>query len=214
MESIEEKIDRAIALDRKMKQQKKELDGIKAELQSAALADMENKNIKYVQFFGKAGNCEVIYKEKFEIDNFSLLMEVVGKLLKDKVTRKEEVKFEVDGRFKEVLIALFKGQFAVHDIDSILNNLGLTEKQIKVVKKKLKGDYRKDKALLESVGVTRSLEEELDAIKELKNMELIQRYFTPETIDMEKLRKSLWVEDSLSVSINYDAETGGESDNA
>lgn len=208
--SIAEKVDRAVELDRLIKRHKKELDGIKADLQSLALADMENKNIKYVQLFGNAGSCEAAYKEKFEVDNFSLLVEVVGDLVRDKVIRKEEVKFDVDGRFKEVLIALYKGQYGVHDLDSILAGMGLDEKQIKVAKKKLKGDFKKDKAVLLSLGVSGDREEELDAIREAKNLELIERYFTLETLDIEKLKKCIWVEDSLSIALNYDTADSGE----
>lgn len=208
--TIAEIVDRAVELDKLIKRYKKELDGIKADLQSLALTDMENKNIKYVQLFGRAGNCEAAYKEKFEVDNFSLLVEVVGELVKDKVVRKEEVKFDVEGRFKEALIALYKGQYGVHDLDGILAGMGLDEKQIKVARKKLKGDFKKDKAVLESLGVTGDREEELDAIKEAKNLELIERYFDLATLDIEKLKKCIWVEDSLSIALNYDADDAEE----
>lgn len=194
-----------------MKQQKKELDGIKADLQSIALSDIENKNIKYVQLFGTKGNCEAAFKEKFEVDNFSLMEQVLGELAKDKVTRKEEVKFDVENRFKEALIALVKGNYAKHNIDDILTGMGIEDaKGIKLAKKKLKGDYRKDKALLESLGVRGDMEEELDAIKEAKNMELIERFFDLQTIDIDKLKKSIWLEEILSITINYNSEDGAE----
>ncbi|TWH45915.1 hypothetical protein [Sporomusa sp. KB1] len=169
--SLTEKVDRAIVLDRAIREQKKELDSIKAELQTAALTDMENKSLKHLQLFGTAGNCEAMYKEKFEIDNFDRLVAVVGNLVRDKVKREEEVKYKVDGRFKDALIALVKGDFRQHDLDGILAGMGLDAKKIKVAKKKLKGEYRKDKEVLASLGVTGAREEELDAIREAKNLE-------------------------------------------
>ena len=207
--TIAEKIDRAIKLDRLMKKYKKMLDSIKADLQAEALSEMENKNIKYVQLFGSKGTCEAAYKEKFDIDNFPLLLEALGDLLKDKVTRKEEVKFDVDNRFKEALSALVKGTYARHDIEGILTGLGLSGKNLKLAQKKLKGDYKKDKALLASLGVAGDLEEELDAIRDEKNLELIERYFHPDAVDIEKVKKGIWIEESLSLGITYnDLEEG------
>lgn len=207
--TIAEKIDRAIKLDRLMKKYKKMLDSIKADLQAEALSEMENKNIKYVQLFGSKGSCEAAYKEKFDIDNFPLLLEALGDLLKDKITRKEEIKFDVDNRFKEALSALAKGTYARHDIEGILTGLGLSGKTLKLALKKLKGDYKKDKALLASLGVTGDLEEELDAIRDEKNLELIERYFQPDTVDIEKVKKGIWIEESLSLGISYnDLEEG------
>ena len=66
-------IDKAIRLDKDIKSKKKELDEIKAELQSEGLKELENKNIKYVQFYGDDGSCEVLYKQKLEVENINTL---------------------------------------------------------------------------------------------------------------------------------------------
>lgn len=204
--SVAEKIDQAIALDKSIKEQKKELDKIKADLQTLALSDMENKNIKHVQLFGSQGNFEAFYKEKLEIDNYRLMIRLLGDIVRDKVTRKVEVKFDIDARFKTALTALLKGDYKPHDVDAILLGMGLDEKAIKAAKKKLKGDYKADKKTLETLGVTGELEEELDAIHEAKNLELVQRYFDLNGIDREQVKKALWLEETLSVSMTYDAE--------
>lgn len=200
------KIDRAIALDKSIKEQKKELDKIKAELQTAALEDMENKNIKHVQFFGTQGQFEALYKEKLEIDNYRLLVRLLGDIVRDKVTRKVEVKFDIDSRFKTALMTLLKGDYKPHDLDAILADMGLDEKAIKTAKKKLKGDYKADRKTLEALGITGEREEELDAIREAKNLERVQRYFDLEGIDLERLKKALWLEETLSVAMSYEIE--------
>lgn len=200
------KIDRAIVLDKSIKEQKKELDKIKADLQTLALEDMENKNIKYVQLFGTRGNFEAAYKEKLEIDNYRLLVRLLGDLIRDKVKRKVEIKFDIDNRFKEVLMVLIKGNYAQHDLDALLANMGLDAKAIKTAKKKLKGEYKADKKTLDALGVVGECEEELDAIREEKNLELIERYFNLEDIDFEQIKKALWLEESLSVTMTYEAE--------
>lgn len=203
---VASKIDQAIALDKSIKEQKKELDKIKAELQTAALEDMENKNIKHVQFFGTLGQFEALYKEKLEIDNYRLLVRLLGDIVRDKVTRKVEVKFDIENRFKAALMTLLKGDYKPHDLDAILAGMGLDEKAIKTAKKKLKGDYKADKKILEALGVTGEREEELDAIREAKNLERVQRYFDLEGIDLDRLKKALWLEESLSVAMSYEAE--------
>lgn len=206
--TLAEKIDRAIALERDIKEMEKEVKTLKAELQAEALAELENKNLKYVQFFGSRGSLEAAHKVKFEVDNYQLLLEVIGDLAKGKVVRKtvENVKYEVDTRFKDALIALVNGDFARHDIAAVLAEAGIADaKKLKLALKKLKGDYKKDKALLESFGLQGDLEEELDAIREAKNQTLIDHFFGSRAIDFDKLKRSIYIEDSLSVGLNYEA---------
>jgi hypothetical protein len=203
--NLAEKIDRAIALDKSIKEQVKELDKIKADLQTVALEDMENKNIKHVQFFGTQGGFEAFYKEKLEVDNYRLLVRLLGDIVRDKVTRKVEVKFGIDTRFKAALIALLKGDYKEHDLDGLLADMGLDAKAVKAARKKLKGDYKADKKTLEALGVTGEREEELDVIREAKNLELVRR-FDLDAINLEQLKKALWLEETLSVAMNYDTE--------
>lgn len=202
--NIVEKIDRAVNLDREMKEKKKELDSIKAELQTIALNEMENKNLKWKQLFGNEGRCDVAYKEKLEVDNYSLLKELFGDLLDGKVTKEEEIKYKLQSRFKDALLALYKGSYKNHDLKKMLADLGLDDKAIKTALKKLKGDYVKDKDVLNSLGIIGELEEELDVIKEAKNFELVDRYFGIDEIDTAKLKKAIWVEDGLSIGISYE----------
>lgn len=202
---INKKVDIAIRLDKEIKEKTKELNAIKAELQSAALAEMENKNLKWKQIYGKEGSCDIAYKEKLEIDNYPLLKEVIGEILDTKVVKKEEIKFEIESKFKAALIALVKGNYAAtENIISILESLGLDSKNAKMAEKKLKGDYIKDKQVLESFGICGDLEEELDAIKEAKNFELISRYFDINKIDIEKLRRAIYLDENLSLGLNYE----------
>lgn len=204
-QTLAAKVDLAIKLDKDIRGKKRELDAVKAELQTAVLSEFENKNIKYVQLFGVLGSCEAAYKEKFEIDNYARLVDLLGDLVKDKVKRKEEVKYEAEGRFKEALIVLVNGTYRHHDVDAILTGMGLDAKQVKTAKKKLKGEYRKDRELLEALGVTGAREEELDAIREAKNMELVERFFEMDKVNPEEIKKCIFVEESLSIGLNYEA---------
>lgn len=204
MINIAEKVSKAIEIDKQMKENKKELDTIKAELQAVALQEMENKNLKYVEYFGADGSCAIAYKEKFEVDNLPELQAAVGEVIDGKYKKEESIKITVDNKFKEALIALYKGEYKQHDIVQILKDLYLDDKQIKVALKKLKGDYVKDKELLESLGIKSNIEEELDAIREQKNYELVVKFFDLEKLDIEKVKKTISVEDNLSVGLNYE----------
>ncbi len=205
MINIKEKVSKAIAIDKRMKKDKKELDAIKAELQAEALREMENKNLKYVEYFAdKGSSCVVMYKEKFEVDNLPELTRVVGDVIVGKVTKEETVKVTVDDKFEKALIILYTGQYKQHSIEQILKDLYLDDKQIKVALKKLKGDYLKDKELLESLGVKAEIEEELDAIREQKNYELVEKFFNLDEIDIGRLKRSISVEDTLSIGLKYE----------
>ena len=199
-------VDEAILLDRRMKEDKKRLDEIKATLTAQAAAEMDNKNLKFHQVYGAAGRFNVFYKEKFEIDRFSVLQETLGDLAEGKIAKKEETKYDVDSKLKAALIALFKGDYAqVIPISTVLEGLQLEPPAIKAVTKKLKGDYLHDKQLLESVGATGDLEEELDAIRQYKNWELVDRFFgtlSPE--QAEAVKRAIFVEDTIAVGLDYE----------
>jgi len=202
-------IDKAIRLDKEIKEKKKELDEAKAMLQANALSEMENKNLKFYQVFSENGSCEMTYKQKMEIENINVLKELFGNILDSKISKREEVKYEVESKFKSALISLYLRDYKEHDIDVILASLGLDDNKRKLAMKKLKGDYIADKKLLESLGAIDSdgLEEELDIIREHKNYENISRYIDVKSIDdsfTEKLRKAIFVEDNLSLGLSYE----------
>lgn len=198
-------VDEAIQIDRRMKEDKKRLDEIKAKLTEQALTEMDNKNLKYLQVYGETGKFNVFYKEKFEVDRYNELVNILGELAEGKIAKKVETKYEVDSKFKAALIALFKGEYSSEiDISNILAGLGLEVKTIKAVSKKLKGDYIADKKLLESVGITGDLEEELDAIRMYKNWEKVNRFFGELSDEqISKIKQTIFVEESISVGFDY-----------
>ncbi|MED3799977.1 ABC transporter permease [Lysinibacillus capsici] len=199
-------VDEAIILDRRIKEDKKRLDEIKAALTAHATAEMDNKNLKYHQVYGETGRFNVFFKEKFEIDRFDMLRVALGELADGKISKKYEVKYDVDSKFKAALIALYKGDYsdAVQPL-IILMELGLSATQIKGVTRKLKGDYLSDKKLLESVGVQGDLEEELDAIRQYKNWEMVNRFFGDlEDEQIIEIKRAIFVEDGISVGLDYE----------
>ena len=196
-------ISRAVTLDSEIQQRKTALEEIKAKLQTAALAEMENKNLRYVRYDSLYGSVEMTYKTKLEIDNYARLAAALDAsvLVEDKIVRRQSVKYDIDARFKAALIALARGDYAAHDIDGILLSMGIEDAQMrKVVRKKLKGDYAKDKEVLASVGIGGDREEELDAIREELNRQLVERFFEPDLVDRE-VRNSVNLDESLSLTL-------------
>ncbi|SFH21755.1 hypothetical protein SAMN05660649_04293 [Desulfotomaculum arcticum] len=199
-------VDEAISLEKKMKKDKKTLDQLKAKLTNAAYEEMDNKNLKFMQIFGLYGSFNVVHKEKLDIDNFNRLVEVLGEIAKAKITRKEEIKYETESRFKEALIALCNDDYSDEiSIEQVLEVLELDDKAIKAVKKKLKGDYLRDKKVLESVGVLGDCEEELHYIRLYKNFELVDRFFGELTDEqIAQIKKAVFIEAGISVGLEYE----------
>lgn len=198
------KIDQAIALEVSLKDIKKRLETVKAELQSELYADMLNKNLKWMQESATTGLCNVTLKDKLEVDSLEQLTRLLGDVAESKITRKESIDYEVESNFKKALIALYKEDYAAGDMATMLQQLGLDEKQIKLAQKKLCGDYAKDQKLLHSFGLSGALEEELDLIHGQKNYELVSRYFDLEQVDetfLKRLRLAVSVEDSISIGL-------------
>ncbi|MEC1178515.1 ABC transporter permease [Metasolibacillus meyeri] len=199
-------VDEAIELDRRTKVDKKRLDEIKAQLTTHATAEMDNKNLKYYQIFGYNGRFNVAWKEKFEIDRYSVLQSTLGDLAEGKIAKKEDIKYDVEAKFKAALIALYKDDY-VNAIppSHILQGLGLTDAQIRAASKKLKGDYISDKKLLESLGVTGEIEEELDVIRQYKNWEAVNRFFGDLSEEqLTEIKRAIFVEDSIAVGLDYE----------
>ncbi len=203
--SLSEKLTRVHEIEVQISKLKKEKDEITAILQAYGLEQLENKNIKYLEITGEEGSCNIGYKEKLTVDNLEKLKEICGSIVtaKAKITMEPKIEFS-DKKFQAALIALYKQEYKQHNIPALLNSLGLDDKESKAVMKKLKGDYFKDKALLESYNVNDDdLEEELDMIKEQLNYELVTRYFDIDKINMDDLKKAIFVEESLSVGYKF-----------
>lgn len=210
IEDRKQLIDYAIQLDKDIKEKTDSLNRIKAKLQSSGLLELENRNIKYLQLYGESGTCDMTYRQKCDIDNVNLLRKIFGSQIDDKIIREEKITYKIDSKLKNALIALYMKDYNPNDINSILSGLGLDDNQIKLAGKKLKGDYFKDKQLLSSLGVdTENIEEELDAIRESKNYDLIDKYIDITAFDNEKLedlKRAISVDETLTIGLSYEQE--------
>ena len=202
-------VDQAITLDASIKEGTKKLDRIKAKLQAEALQEIENKNVKYIEFFGSQGSSQVGYKEKLEITNYSKLCGLIGENVEENVKREESIKLTPNAGFKAALIATYRGEIEECNIEKLLSGMGLDDKQIKAAKKKLKGDYWKDRALLESFDCTGDMEEELDAIRRHKNYEAASKFIDISEMTEEQRKEfktTMSLEETLSIGLSYETD--------
>ncbi|MDO4720456.1 MAG: hypothetical protein Q4A78_07315 [Peptostreptococcaceae bacterium] len=198
-------ITRAKEIEEQMKQLKKENDRIKAQFEAEGQEILSNKNISYFSFETPAGSCHVSLKNKLSVDSAKALEETLGSIVAEKMTVTMEPKYDFkDSKFKSALIALYKEDFEKGSIEEILTQLGITGKEQQAVLKKLKGDYWKDKALLEQYQAQDDdLEEELDAIRRYLNYALIARYVDVDTVPIEQLKKAIFVEETAGIGFDF-----------
>lgn len=181
---------------------------VEAMIQSQLLQELENKNLKFAELETEVGTASLAYKQKTKIDDAKLLREIFGSMLDDKVERKIKVTVDfTDKDFEQALVALYFGNYGARDLDVMLFGLGLDDKQIKVLMKKFKGEYKHDSALLESVGFDPTeMEEELDMIHDHKQWERVERFFgDAQEIDRAKLKRALYVDETLAFGTKFNA---------
>lgn len=211
--SNKELIDNIVKKDKEMKELKKQSDEIKAEMQSRGLQVLEDKNIKTTEYYGTSSNNLTITKaQDMEILNYPALEQVFGKeLLEDKIKRTVEVELEVEKKFKQALIDLFTNDFiSDKSLEDFLKEefKELDNKQIKLLLKKLKGDYKKDKELLNTLVERNDLDAELYYINRIKAFEGIKAYVKDEDLSkaIEAVKRYTIVNDTIKIAVKYDKE--------
>lgn len=209
----------AVRLDQEQKQGKRELDAVKAELQARGLQVIEDRNIKYVKFYACEGSVAVADTQSLDILNVDKLKELLSEgVWKQNVMETTKTDYKYKPLLERVLKAVFTGDYSFeYSLDEFISD-HLPDKpdakQRKLLLKKLKGDYAKDKKTLISVFGYESEEKapdfdvELWFIYKIKNGELIKAVLPEEFLDqtIEGIRKCLMVDSKTSITIDYKKE--------
>lgn len=209
-------IEMAAAKDRKIKGTVVELDFIKSELQSRAENEIEEKNIKFTEFYGEKNSyVGVTVAQALEVLNMIKLKELLGaELIVDKIKIKPaDIKYEYDKKFKQALIAVVTGDYdREFTVEQVVDSAGweIDGKQKSLLLKKLKGEYKKDrKAVLSILGKQENeidVDVELYYIYKIKNWELIKAYFDTEKefeILAEEIKKYVTVDETPKIELKY-----------
>lgn len=204
-------------LDREQKKSRAILNSYKAELQARGLREMEDHNVKYVKYYGDGGSAAIMDSMALDILNPDRLKELIGEgVWNAKVTATTETKYKYNPKLERMLKAIFTGDYTFEEnLAGFLDKMSLKpdEQQKKLLLKKLKGEFEKDKETLISIlvqegEVAPDFDVELWYIYRIKNGELI-RAFLPEA-DFEKtieaIKSSIFVETKTSIAIDYEDE--------
>lgn len=216
----EELIGALVELDKQGKENRALTNAYKAELQARGISIMDDHNVKFVKFYGEEGSAAVTDSMSLDILNPDKLKELVGEgVWKTKVKENTETKYKCDGKFEKMLKAIFTGDYTFEmSLEEFLDQMPLKpdDKQKKLLLKKLKGDFEKDKDTLTSVllgGVkdgesAPDFDVELWYIYRIKNAELIRAFLPEELIanTINEIRKCILVETKTSITLDYKEE--------
>lgn len=209
-----ELINACVQLDRGQKEGRAVLNRYKAELQARGLALMEDHNVKYVKFYGTEGSAAIMDSMSLDILNPDKLKALVGGVYDMKVKEETKLSYKCDGKFERALKAIFTGDYIFEELGDFLDEMSIKpdEKQKKLLLKKLKGDFEKDKETLLSVLAPKGEEPDLDIelwyIYRIKNGELIRAFLPEEMLEktIEDIRKCILVETKTSITLDYDTD--------
>lgn len=206
-----ELVTKLIDMDKRRAKLVEDIDRYKAEISARGSAALDDTNTKFIKYYGKNGSCAVTFAEKLFIADDLRLKELFPEGVYDKlVTVTSSVKYKYDSKLEAALKAVFSGEY-LFDMTMLdyLNNIALFPlhpdvKQVKLLLKKLTGDYKKDNKLLISMFGTGSYDEELLYIHRIRNGELIKLFLPDEglTDTIEKIKGCLTVENDVKITID------------
>lgn len=219
-----ELIAECIALDTKMKNDKKLSNAYKAELQARAIEIMNDKNVRFIKFYGSNSFASVTDAMKLDILNLDGLKQFFSEgIVKRQITETEEIKYKVSTVFEKVLKAIFTGDYTFEcSLEEFLDQMSVPvdAKQKNLLLKNLKGEYDKDKETLLTTLKYKTRKQKMEEVEapdfevelwyiyKVKNGELIKAFLPEEGIDdlIKQIRKCIMVEGSTQIKIDYDKE--------
>lgn len=211
----EQLVDELVQLDRLRLQTARSIQKYQAELQARGISIMEDRNKQYMRFYGNAGaTVSVTDRLSMEILNPDRLKLCVTEGVYNRnVTVTTETKYKCAPEFERMLKALFTGDYELGlELGEFLESqmhIVPDAKQRKLLQKKLKGDYEKDRKTFASVfGVECDWDVELYYIHRIKNAELIRTFLPDDMLDvsMAELKKCITVDSKVAVALDYKEE--------
>lgn len=210
-------IDACVQIDREQKKGRAAMNSYKAELQARGQALMDDHNVKYVKFYGDSGSAAVMDSMSLDILNPDRLKGLVGEgVYNMKVKEETKVSYKFDTKFEKALKAVFTGDYTFEvTLEDFLGQMSIRpdDRQKKLLLKKLKGDFEKDRETLISVLAPEDkeppdLDVELWYIFRIKNGELIRAFLPEERLEeiIGEVRKNIFVETKTSITLDYDTD--------
>ena len=208
----------AIQLDREQKKGRTALSRYKGELERRGQRLMDDMNTHYVKFFSTAGKAGITDSSRMDILNPDKLKELIGEgVYKTKIKENVKTDYKIDVKLERALKAIFQQDYTFEQgLEEFLQSMHPKpdDSQLRLLMKKLKGDYEKDRAaMIEIMQLPENtdLDVELWYIYKIKNAELIKAFLPEEGIDwtMEAVRKCILLDSKTSVTLDYEEEGNG-----
>ena len=208
--NIKTTIDELAKLKQEGKTIKDKIDIKTKELQEQCVAVFEDKNIKTTEIYGTNNNSAIAtYSQKLEILNYQALENIIDKnLLNEKIERRQEIKYDIDEKFKEAIIIFYTNDYMKDLTIEELVKIEFSELDNKVQNlliKKLKVNYKADKKLLRKYIPDKDLDVELFTINKIKNYDKVKAFFNVDDKELkENLKRYISLDETVKITIKYE----------
>lgn len=204
-------VDDLVQLDRLRLATQRNIAMYQAELQARGTSIMEDRSRQFCRFYGTEGICSVTDRRSLDVLNPDRLKLCVSEgVYKKNVTETTETKYKLTPAFEAMLKALFTGDYTFeYDLEEFVGSymhIIPDTKQAKLLLKKLKGDYEKDRKALNAVfAVNEDWDAELLYIHQIINGRLIRTFLPDDMLDaaMTELKKCVIVDSKIAVALDY-----------
>lgn len=212
MENLISKVDELVKWEKLLTQAKTEYAKLKAEFLEDGTEKLETTKEKTITYHGTDGNkVEVQSTDKISVLSVPVLKDILGQTSSQFI--KEEIKYSVNAKLINTLAPIATDDYKIGDVDSFIDSLSEDDKKIKVLKKKLKGNFKKDVLFLETTLDIDKAEAEKIAftINELVNYKKINDLLTlvNDTSDkdstdvLDTLKKCIIAEENIRLTTSY-----------
>ena len=212
-----EKITELVKWTKLMKEGKTITDKLKSELLEEGINAMSSTKDKTIKFYGDDSNLvEVQRADKIDVISTTSLSTLLRDANDEFITK--EIKYKVDTKLMNILAPLATGEYIQESLNDYIDKLTTEVKKRAVLKKKLKGTFKRDTNTLINVleMSTENAETESYFIQEIVNYEKISTLLkslgydltTPEkeTKIFEEFKKCLVLDENVKISVKYEEE--------
>ncbi len=209
-------VDKYAKWDKQIEDGKKETNKIKAEIQNVAVKELGNSKLKQVKYWGNDSNCATATTtESVKLISIAYLKQVIPEeILNDFV--KLDTDYKMSDAFKKILAPLCLGNYVEQRVLDVIGQMPLNDDHKTLAKKKLKGNWEKDKDFLISIGVSDNDAEhwayfiaEAAAWEKILHLLKVAGY-KEGTFEFDEalsdLKKAVIVEENLKIGIEYKDE--------
>lgn len=146
---LEQKVSQYIRLTRQAAEVAAEIESIKGWFEARGLHDLNATKIKTVDYWSDAGKVEVGRSEKVIPISLTMLQPVFGAAFEDLV--KEKTSLDMTAPCKKILADIALGNYIDTPLEEIILQVSQDPKTAETLRKRIRGNFKRDKAALISV---------------------------------------------------------------